>query len=379
MRKWLAMSVLAVVFVLGGVRNSEAVRPSGWAFHNGHYAYLPAHLGWFFFNTSDTQWVVNLGTGAWGTIDGLAEWVFHNWPYAYSHNTGTWHWFNTPDVQWVHDMSGEIWSLLGHDPPPNGMMTIPHGTNAGTDPDFGAYSLTVNTYYMDDFLVTKAVWDDVRLWGLLNGYTDLPVGQAKATAHPLHSVSWYDAVKWCNARSEREGRIPAYYTAVPGKIGQNVYRTGYIDIQSDWVRWDRGYRLPTDVEWEYAARGGVASRRFPWGDSDEIQHARANYYSLDNVTYDTSPTRGYHPNYALGGFPYTSPVGSFAANGYGLYDMKGNLNEWCFDWYPGHENFYRVMRSGSWEGNTRQVGFRDWYAPAGLAFSIGFRTVLPAQ
>jgi len=78
------------------------------------------------------------------------------------------------------------------------------------------------------------------------------------------------------------------------------------------------------VEWEKAARGGVSGRRFPWSDTDTIQHARANYYSDASYSYDTSPTRGYHPTFDTGGYPNTSPVGYFAPNGYGFFDMAGN-------------------------------------------------------
>ena len=130
-------------------------------------------------------------------------------------------------------------------------------------------------------------------------------------------------VKWCNARSEKEGLAPCYHTDVARTA---VYRTGRVDVTNDMVNWSaNGYRLPTEAEWEKAARGGLVGRRFPWG--DQITHSLANYSSDSIYPYDTSPTRGYHPDYQAGGAPYTSPVGNFAANGYGLYDMAGNVYE----------------------------------------------------
>nr|MDD5708306.1 SUMF1/EgtB/PvdO family nonheme iron enzyme [Kiritimatiellia bacterium] len=260
---------------------------------------------------------------------------------------------------------------------PSGMVLIPGGTNSGTDPDFGAYSLTVGSFYMDKFEVTKTKWDEVYTWAITNGYNfdnDLYGeglhGQGKAPNHPVHTVNWYDTVKWCNARSQKEGR-PAVYT-----MDGAVYKAGQSDnvVQSSAA----GYRLPTDVEWEYAARGGVANRRFPWSDSDTIQHARANYYSSSSYSYDTSPTRDYHPTYATGGYPYTSPVGSFAANGYDLHDMSGNVWEWCFDWYPGYEGSLRVLRGGSWDFSAYscRVGERNDH-PGNTIYYCGFRTVLP--
>ncbi|MGD9782032.1 MAG: formylglycine-generating enzyme family protein [Kiritimatiellia bacterium] len=268
-------------------------------------------------------------------------------------------------------------------PAPAGMVLIPGGTNAGTNPlvdgeTYGpayypaTYSLTVPSFYMDKHEVTKALWDEVYAWAITNGYGFDNAGSGKATNHPVHTVNWYDAVKWCNARSQQEGRQPVY------TVNGAVYMAGQSNdvVQTSAV----GYRLPTDVEWEYAARGGAASRRYPWTDSDEIQHARANYFSTNSFSYDTSPTRRYHPAYSNAPVPYTSPVGSFAANGYGLHDMAGNVWERCFDWYPGFEGTYRVFRGGGFDSraNACRVGLR-FYGRPDLApyYSYGFRTVLP--
>ena len=267
-------------------------------------------------------------------------------------------------------------------PEPPGMVLIPGGTNVGTDPDFGAYSLTVDSFYMDRYEVTKALWDEVYNWAVANGYSfdnnldgEGPHGQGKAAHHPVQTVNWYDCVKWCNARSQKAGLAPVYYT---NAVMTQVYKTGrelepYVKASAN------GYRLPTEVQWEYAARGGVANRRFPWSDSDEIQHARANYYSSSSYTYDTSPTRGYTPTGLIGGYPYTSPAGSFAANGYGLYDMAGNVHEWCYDWSPGYVNSFRVLRGGGWVYNADscRVGGRDGGKPDYAIDGIGFRAVLP--
>ncbi|MDD5708648.1 MAG: SUMF1/EgtB/PvdO family nonheme iron enzyme [Kiritimatiellae bacterium] len=254
------------------------------------------------------------------------------------------------------------------------MVLIPGGTNAGTDPDFGAYRLTVESFCMDRHVVTKTLWDEVRTWAATNGYTDLPAGGGKAANHPVAEVSWYDVVKWCNARSQKAGLTPVYYQDADMT---QVYKTE--QVLEPYVKASaNGYRLPTDVEWEYAARGGVANRRFPWG--DEIQHARANYYSSSSYSYDTSPTRDYHPTYNDGTEPYTSPVGAFTPNGYGLYDMAGNVWEWCYDWYPGHQNSYRVIRGGGWIDLAYycRVAYRDYDSPDIRDYDFGFRAVLPS-
>jgi len=208
----------------------------------------------------------------------------------------------------------------------------------------------------------------------------------------VQEICWYDMVKWCNARSEREYRTPAYYTEA---AKTNVCRTGTNDLLNDWVKWTTGYRLPTEAEWEKAARGALSGKRFPWGDT--ISHSQANYYSTTNDAYDISPTRGHHPTYATGGTPYTAPVGSFAPNGYGVYDVTGNVWELCWDWYsntyyssspafdprgpvPGSE---RVRRGGGWGNNSEayncRVAARISYGASALIARVGFRSVLAAS
>ena len=246
---------------------------------------------------------------------------------------------------------------------PHGMVLIPAGTNSGTDPD-GSYSLTVtNSFAMDQFEVTKAQWDAVYAWAVLNGYAFDRSGSGKAGNHPVHTVDWYDSVKWLNARSEMEHLTPCY------SVSNEVYRSGSFgadgsgnvlcNFEAD------GYRLPTLVEWRYAARGGLKELRFPWGDT--ITHEDANYRSTTNYSYDVSPTPDYHPDTSLP-TPRSLPAGSFVSNGYGLYDIVGNTLEWC--WTPSGES--RYLLGGGWSSESFILRCRQGLTTSPSVASIGF-------
>jgi formylglycine-generating enzyme len=282
----------------------------------------------------------------------------------------------------------------------DGMALIPAGTfmmgncmspSEGESNELPLHTVYVSAFYMDKYEVTKALWDTVYQWATNHGYSFDNAGSGKESNHPVQSINWYDVVKWCNARSEMAGSTPCYYTNA--SLSQmTIYRSGQFGLSNDWVNWvGNGYRLPTEAEWEKAARGGASGRRFPWVDTDNITHSRASYYSSTSYAYDTSVTRGYHPTFNDAVYPYTSPIGYFAANGYGLYDMAGNVYEWCWDWYsstyysssPGTNprgpasGSHRVSRDGSWydyAASCRSAN-RGIDAPGSSLYYLGFRCV----
>jgi formylglycine-generating enzyme required for sulfatase activity len=278
---------------------------------------------------------------------------------------------------------------------PSGMVALPAGffvmgdaLGEGIPNARPSHSVFVDAFFMDKYEVTLELWNSVAVYAVNQGYqfTGAWAGEAKALNHPVHTISWFDALKWCNARSQFEGRPPVYYADSACKT---IYKTS---DQTPYVKWDvPGYRLPTEAEWEYAARGGMSDKKFSWGNT--ITHTQANYASEISSSYDLSETRGYHPAYNDGIQPYTSPVGSFPPNEYGLYDMAGNIWEWCWDWYA--ESYsssatnnphgpdsgsYRVRRGGCWliGGDSLRLACRGYISPAKDFFRVsGFRTVMP--
>ncbi len=295
------------------------------------------------------------------------------------------------------------WLWSGAIPDPNQWDFIPGGEFLMGDhfaPEGYAAELPVHVVYVDSFYMSRYEVTNRQYCDYLNSaypdqlkvvggvvYASTDTGNSypycdTSTASSYSQIDFSDPVFSVRTKPEAGGRDmsndPMVQVSWYGAVA-------YCDYY--------GYRLPTEAEWEHAARGGEQCPyyRFPWGDT--ISHSQANYYaSPGGYAYDVNPTSGFHPTWNDGIYPYTAPGGSFSANGYGLYDMAGNVWEWCNDWYDGNyysispyynpqgpaSGTYRVLRGGGW-GNYAglcRVAYRNNNFPDDRSSICGFRFVL---
>jgi formylglycine-generating enzyme required for sulfatase activity len=277
-------------------------------------------------------------------------------------------------------------------PTPQGMVYIPAGAfqmgdsfHEGSAAELPPHNVFISAFFMDKYEVYKEQWQDVYAWALGHNYDFNHAGAFSGAGFPVTSISWFDAAKWCNARSEKEGYTPVYYNDV---AQTSVYRAGqFFNMPNSVVKWNaNGYRLPTEAEWEKAARGGLNGMRFPWGDN--INGGNANYASSGDPYDDGTTPVGYYN----GG---QSPGGTNMVNGFGLYDVAGNVSEWCWDSFS--TTFYgqaaaliddpvgpsiggvRVLRGGDWSYGSSflfRCADRSIYVDPGTAVAtFGFRSV----
>nr|ABI96992.1 putative transcriptional regulator protein [Paenibacillus sp. DG-22] len=247
-------------------------------------------------------------------------------------------------------------------------VLVKGGAFINTKSNYYGKSETLSNFYIGKYEVTQKEWMEVM---------GSNPSAFKGDNLPVEMVSWYDAVEYCNKRSIKEGLKP-YYNINKNKIDPNN-KSDY-----DNIKWTvtinegaNGYRLPTEAEWEYAASGGQKSKSYAYSGSnnaDEVawywRNAGDKYLSGD---WNWPIIENNHNQ--------TKPVGTKKPNELGLYDMSGNVREWCWNWYgDGLDNTsgsYRVVKGGGWIGDVvnNEISFRGKFEASGIGPDQGFRVI----
>ena len=249
---------------------------------------------------------------------------------------------------------------------PDQFTLVKGGTFINTKSNLYGKNVTISDFYIGKYEVTQKEWIEVM---------DSNPSEFKDDNFPVEMVSWYDCVEYCNKRSIKEELEP-YYNIDKNKIDPNNMN----DI--DDIKWSvtineeaNGYRLPTEAEWEYAAGGGQKSKSFTYSGNNDVEEVAWYWKNSGDKNLSGEwlwPTIESNNN-------KTKSVGTKKPNELGLYDMSGNVREWCWDWYGevlGIESgSVRVWRGGGWLGDDHacETSYRGNYEANSKGYDQGFR------
>jgi formylglycine-generating enzyme required for sulfatase activity len=261
---------------------------------------------------------------------------------------------------------------------PDNFVLVTGGTFRNTQSNYFGKGITLSSFYIGKYEVTQKEWIDVM---------GRNPSRFKGGDLPVEMVNWYDVIEYCNKRSIKEGLAPYYNIEKDKKDPNNKPDPQFGDL--DTIQWTvtinagaDGYRLPTEAEWEYAAGGGQLSKSYEFSGSD-FEDEVAWYWRNAG---DKHLTGFWNWPAIEQNHDRTQPVGSKKANELGLYDMSGNVREWCWDWYGdlatnvtdpegSQSGFSRVWRGGGWIGDVHytESAFRGHLAANGTGPDQGFR------
>jgi formylglycine-generating enzyme required for sulfatase activity len=229
----------------------------------------------------------------------------------------------------------------------------------------GTSNVTISSFYIDKYELTQAEYQAVMGSNPASGY-------GVGSNYPVYYVSWFNAIEYCNRRSVLEGLTPCYSYSTYGTnpddwpSGWNTSYSNHTNVNCNWTA--NGYRLPTEMEWMFAAKGGNQSQGYTYSGSNTIG---------DVAWYSSNSGRRTHD------------VGEKTANELGTFDMSGNVFEWCWDIYGSYPSGSqtnptgansgsdRVLRGGCWSFNAGSctVSYRGNLYATDSSSIIGFRCV----
>ncbi len=237
------------------------------------------------------------------------------------------------------------------------------GSNTGSLMEQPVHQVTLSSFYLSKYELSQ--------WKYKKIMKDNPSYFSADTLRPVEEVSWYNAIEYCNKRSIKEGLTPCYNYSIYGNdpafwpLGWDSDYNNYVNLTCNWNV--NGYRLPTEAEWEFAARGGILTNNYLYSGSNDLGTVGWFFSNAGSASH---------------------PLGLKQPNELGIHDMSGNNWEWCWDIYDSYQNgeqinptgavsgIHRVLRGGSWmyQPDFCRVANRNHgYTPTSFNCNIGFR------
>ncbi|PXV95689.1 formylglycine-generating enzyme required for sulfatase activity [Lachnotalea glycerini] len=247
----------------------------------------------------------------------------------------------------------------------NSLVLVEGGSFVNSKSNYYDTNETISDFYMSKYEITQKEWVEVM---------GSNPSEFQDDNLPVEMVSWYDCIEYCNKRSIKENLQPYYNIDKDHKDSNNQSEYDYIKWTITINEGANGYRLPTEAQWEYAAGGGQKSLNYQYSGSNKTEEVAwfwrnsGNKYLSGDWIWPTIENNNCK----------TKLIGDKKSNELGLYDMSGNVREWCYDWYEDSEyksGLYRVWKGGGWIGGETccEASYRGKFEASGMGSDQGFR------